>query len=335
MAGVALALVALLLAACGSVNPRGADAARTSDVRDSAAAGDSAPPADAPAAPADQAEEADAAAPDVAMVPDTARDTATDGLDAPKPDAGAPDNLPPDAPAVNDGTSPERAAESCLAILVKTATKVDGRYWIRPDPLGPPLQVFCDMTQDEGGWTLVFKLSDGLAGDAATLRNGTGPLNEGRAELLTRDKAALNYRNSIVTDAWNSTFIVRRVRINFFIAGQSRAFVIFAGNQTTPTSWFDKPNLLSSSWTDLTPAAATNYFSIDGDPVYVRRFFANINYGGCQVDRGWFGVSSGTFCPWDDPTMNMAILYSTQKTSVLWQAPLAPARADVLAVFVR
>jgi hypothetical protein len=66
----------------------------------------------------------------------------------------------------------------------------------------------------------------------------------------------------------------------------------------------------------------------------VRRFFANINYGGCEMDRGWFVVSSGVFCPWEDPSSNMVILYSKEKTSALWQSP-SRAQADVMAVYVR
>jgi hypothetical protein len=251
-------------------------------------------------------------------------------MDGPPPDA----MLGPEAPAVDDGSSPDRAAESCLAILVRAGAKTDGRYWIRPDPLGPPIQVFCDMTQDEGGWTLAFKLSDGLPGDALAIWSAATPLNEGRGELLGRDKAALNYMNRIVTDAWNSTFVIRRVRMHFYIAGQTRAFVIFAGNQTTRLSWLDKANLIAASWTDLTATAATNFFSLPGDPVFTRRFFGNVGYGGCEVDRGWFVVSSGVFCPWEDPTTNMRILYSGEKTSALWQSASA-AHADVLAVYVK
>jgi hypothetical protein len=326
----ALAVLATILGACGSVKH---DSADSGPLRDSA--GQDRPPLDAAVESAtgdvsgldggeSDAPTSDAAHPDVGMV------------DGARADSAAPDSTPPgpEGPTANDGSSPERAAESCLAILVLAGVKTDGRYWIRPDPLGPPIQVFCDMTQDEGGWTLVFKVSDGLAGDAAVLWGATTPLNEGRAELLNRDKGILNYLNRVVTDAWNSTFVVRRVRMHYYIAGQTRAFAIFAGNQTTRGSWLDKSNLLASSWTDLTAAAPTNFFSLTGDPVYPRRFFANVNYGGCDIDRGWFVVSSGVFCPWEDPTTNMRILYSGEKTSALWQSASA-AHADVFAVYVK
>jgi fibrinogen beta/gamma subunit family protein len=332
------ALVPLLILACGSVKHQAADGRAGADRPPS----DGGAPADAAVDMAGAEAPVDSVLGAETTVPDAPADRNGDAppTDAP-PDKTPPDGAPPDrtppgpeAPVVNDGSSPDRAGESCLAILVRAGLKTDGRYWIRPDPLGPPIQVFCDMTQDEGGWTLVFKISDGLAGDASEIWAAATPLNEGRAELLNRDRAALNYMNRIVTDAWNSTFVVRRVRMHYYIAGQTRAFVIFAGNQTTRASWLDKANLLTSSWTDLSPTATTNFFSLVGDPGFVRRFFANINYGGCDIDRGWFVVSSGTFCPWDDPTTNMRILYSGEKTAALWQSASA-AHADVLAVYVK
>ncbi|KAL9973081.1 hypothetical protein ACROYT_G019491 [Oculina patagonica] len=39
----------------------------------------------------------------------------------------------------------------------------DGEFWIDPDASGNPIKVYCDMTTDNGGWTLVrrVKLTDG------------------------------------------------------------------------------------------------------------------------------------------------------------------------------
>ena len=52
------------------------------------------------------------------------------------------------------GRSADDPAESCLHLSESWSTAVDGIYWI--DPLGAaPFEVWCDMTTDTGGWTLV------------------------------------------------------------------------------------------------------------------------------------------------------------------------------------
>jgi hypothetical protein len=194
--------------------------------------------------------------------------------------------------------------------------------------------MFCDMTDDGGGWTQVFKVNDGLAGDASALWSG-GPLNEGMPDILGRQKAAQNYTSSIISQFWNvAPFGIRDVLVHVYIAGQLRAFVKFDGILTTPTSWFDAAHVKAATWTDLTSSTVTNFFSIAGDPTNVRRFFINSTYGGCTVDMGWLVVSSGTACAWEDATTNMAIFYSNLAMAGLWQNSSA-SRADVFTVYVR
>ena len=77
----------------------------------------------------------------------------------------------------NFGTTAANPGSSCLHIKQVTGTTKSGAYYIRPSSYtGTPYQVYCDMTTNGGGWTLVLK-ADGrrttFTYNAAYWRNTT------------------------------------------------------------------------------------------------------------------------------------------------------------------
>ena len=232
--------------------------------------------------------------------------------------------------------------KSCQAIKAADPALPSGVYTIDIDANGgiPPMQVYCDQDTDGGGWTMVFKLSDGAGGDGSSLWN-SGPLNDADVTLLNPGKSAKQYVSRFPSNFWNVNGVtITSVRVHAYTAGMLAKFWQYDGAATTALTWFTNTRLVASSYTDL-PAGPFNYYSIAGDPGNGRRWFINQVYNGCPSDTGWLIVDSPADpCTWE--TRNGApaprILYAPGTTLVNWESAVngnTIGVAEALAVFIR
>ena len=225
----------------------------------------------------------------------------------------------------------------CLAILQRGQSTGDGIYTIPTSETGTTAeQVFCDMTTDGGGWTMVYKKSAGVAGNAAALWNTPGAGQNQRA-LLNRARATSDYSTPLASRLWVAFAEARVEVVTASIAVKALHFDVVG---RTPVDWFAPDRVTLSPWTDL-PTIPTwqnnsgRFFSIQGTTT--RTWYLNSTWGGCPSDTGWLMIAHSNFCYWEgrSPDAPSEIFYSAGTTIASIPNTTQTPRADALIVFLR
>lgn len=226
---------------------------------------------------------------------------------------------------------------SCKELLARVPGTSTGIQNLSVD--GTVLPVYCDMTTAGGGFTLVFRLSQGIPGDPYGLFKGPS-LNDDVATEVTPLVRPVHYVSRLLAD-WNAGLSVTDARVRLYdVGGDLLRELTFNGAGSTRDSWFSKPNLTGSPWSDVNAAdggASTNVFSPMGHYDERRCFFITRPYKTCPEDEGWLvvhGTKTNPACPsYENPSSNVRIFYAPESTAQRWS--VAVPEAASFAIFVR
>jgi len=114
---------------------------------------------------------------------------------------------------------------SCNEILKANISKGDGTYLIKPEGVDEAFEVYCDMTTDGGGWTMLFSSADGTRfttnKDIGSSQRGTYVRTFDKRRIISYDAkdtlitfgkqkiiwhgTKLNFENSVYEEVWGNT----------------------------------------------------------------------------------------------------------------------------------
>ncbi|XP_061184335.1 uncharacterized protein LOC133192328 [Saccostrea echinata] len=141
---------------------------------------------------------------------------------------------------------------------------------------------------------------------------------------------------SPLIDYWDC-LDVHQVKLELSTRGKTVAYIEFNGRGSNYMNWFHNSRILKTSWTDMKKSGTYNFFSIDKETRYSRKFFINQKYGGCHVDSGWFVVSDVKGrkpCEWEKQKPYPQFLYSRYRKITKW-GDKKYGKADVLNIYIR
>lgn len=231
------------------------------------------------------------------------RGDAGPGLDAPE-DAPLPDALPFDAPldapprdALGDGGG--ALPDACSAL---PAGAPGGLTLIDPDGAGPiaPFEVWCDMTTEGGGWTLLVK-ADG----ATSALPYTAPAWTGGPDLATPGPPSITRGNAIYLPYWHVpiTELLMGTGTDWFAAPSTEMVPTTARQAMESGVSFSTPRANEVEWASLVPGlniptascrrrGINVHLPSGGEGMDVRIGMAGSAVTDCSEPTFWYGVGA-------------------------------------------
>lgn len=143
---------------------------------------------------------------------------------------------------------------SCLDIQTINLTSRDGNYWIDPDSSGE-FEVYCDMTTDGGGWTLLSNLGNctsGLPVSSLTLQDSCSYLEVGLVNVIALNASDVMLKTG--SSVYNLNEVTQSTNDLAVTALQTPT-----GNWHNGATWSDWDFIVDSSNPDCSPDNILTY----------------------------------------------------------------------------
>jgi len=232
------------------------------------------------------------------------------------------------------GVGRTQVFEDCAQI--QTAGRWNSVYCLDPAHFvcqSPEVRAFDVFGTGSYEWELVFRGTSGVQNSVydAFVNFQTEAVEPGCRQVQLDEQCFHHYRNNFAVDNWG---YVDEVALVLYKTGSRVAHVVFDGQGTDSSSWFDQTKVKRSSFTDLQDAS--NIFSIQGDNSFGRRFFMSHRYGGCNADEGWMVAVDEPHCDWErrGSSNYPRFIYAKNGNKSNWTSGEQD-EADVMAVFVK